>query len=157
MGQAFDLDRMQRRFAEVDAALRAKNQAAAPATRSEEVLTSKRPFLSETPARVAPMESEHMRNIETAEAEPKNDVKVLYLSPTNARRRLFFTVDRFLAATAPRGSAACAEAVRRADREFAKPAPSGFASVDAGMEEEARNILRARCAICPEQCLRPLI
>lgn len=98
-----------------------------------------------------------MRNIEPASGEAQNDAKVLYLSPTDARRRLFFTVDRFLAATAPRGSEACATATRRVDREFATSAATGFTSVDAGMEDEARNILRARCAICPERCTRPLI
>lgn len=127
-------------------------------TRSEEVLTSLRPRLAESQPRVAPMsESEQMRNIEARTGEPNNDAKVLYLTPKDARRRLFFTVDRFLAAAAPRGSEACARATRRADREFAAPSPTGFATVDAGMEDEARTILRARCAICSVKCSRPLI
>lgn len=103
------------------------------------------------------MESEQMRNTETGRLEPDNDAKVLYLSPKDARRRLFFTVDRFLSATAPRGTEACARATRRADREFAAATHTGFTTVDTGMEDEARTILRARCSICSVKCSRPLI
>lgn len=102
-------------------------------------------------------ESEHMRNIEARTGEPTNDAKALYLSPKDARRRLFFTVDRFMVAIAPRGSEACAKATRRADREFAAPTPTGFTAVDDGMEEEARIILRARCSVCAVKCSQPLI
>lgn len=118
-----------------------------------------RPFLAQARGQIAlrPESETIMPKFEPAAGEPDSDAKVLYLSPADARRRLFFTVDRVMAAAARRGSVACSRATHRADRQLASEAGTGFVVVDAGMEQEARTVLRARCAICPSKCARPLI
>ena len=71
--------------------------------------------------------------------------KVIPLAP-DARRRLFFTLDRSISALAERGSKGCRKATWALDAKFATDEDS-----------EPRAMLRARCALCPDKCKRPLV
>jgi hypothetical protein len=127
-------------------------------TRIEEVLTARRPLLAESPRRVALMESEQMKNIGTAAGTVTNDAKVVYLSPAEARRRAFAIMQRHTAVMAEPGTAACVELMHRLVDAYATPVAvnSNVRPVAAGLEVEAMAMLRARCAICPERCERPI-
>jgi hypothetical protein len=121
-------------------------------------LMAPRPLLAESSARVAPMsESEQMWNIDRPEAEPANDVKVLYLLPSEARRRTFAMLQRHTTVMAEPGTEECEALMQRLAEAYSSPARRvGARPVMAGIEDEAMAMLRARCAVCPERCESPV-
>jgi hypothetical protein len=104
------------------------------------------------------MESEQMKNIAAAAEAACNDPKVMYLSPAEARRRTFAILQRHMAVMAEPGTAECETLMRRLADAYALPpaARGNVRPVTAGLEVEAMAMLRARCAICPERCGRPV-
>lgn len=146
MGRAFDHDRRWKRFAELEAARLA-------ASSSGKVLTP-RPILAESSARVASMESEHMRNIEQASGEviafPAQQ------RATSPRIIATLALQRGLNSLAPLGSRRCRKMVRRMDVTLAE-SEAVSDGLDRRADNEARAMLRIRCGICPARCDRPLL
>lgn len=75
-------------------------------------------------------------------AQPSADIVPITL---DARRKLFFTLDRTLSALAERGSKRCGKVTKALDAKYA-----------ADSDSDPRTMLRARCALCPDRCKKPL-
>jgi hypothetical protein len=107
-------------------------------------LTQKRPFLTESPARVAPMESENVQNIEVASAKILSfpDMRVRSPSgPADRPRRTYAVLSATLDSVALAGAPGCAPAMLRADQQFERI-----------NDRDARVLLRIRCGRCKVRC-----
>lgn len=154
MKRAFDMERFQRRFAENLAATQAL-AARAPKPEAGNSLTDPRPKVAESEPRVAPMESEHMRNIDTASGAEILTFPTMPMAPS-PRVIAALALQRGLNALAPAGSRRCRKLARRIDLTLAE-SEAHSDGLARRADNEARAMLRIRCGTCPERCKDPLL
>lgn len=85
------------------------------------------------------------RKVEAEAVEKVAPPAVVVALAPDGRRQLFFALDRSISAVAKRGSKACRKATWALDAKF-----------ETAGDSEPRTLLRARCALCPDKCKRPL-
>jgi hypothetical protein len=99
------------------------------------------------------------RSPATTTAPPDNLVSFPVTTPVDAARRRFLMLDRTISAVAKRGTKKCRKVTMRILEKLGEQ-PSGvlrslYASAP-GWDTEAREVLDARCLVCPAKCDRKL-
>lgn len=68
---------------------------------------------------------------------------------------VFLMFERGVQAIVPRGSRKCRKAMRKMDEAFGFDLPHPATPLRK-LDDEARTMLRVRCAVCPSKCKSPL-
>lgn len=97
------------------------------------------------------------------QVEPTNPVKMPSPSGSGildrkAQRVGLMLVEKMLRRLAPQGSAGCSPTMHVIDSSLSDPSDAiSVAPLADALAEDARLIMRARCASCPRRCAKPLL